>query len=501
MSKMMQPTVDFQAIQDLTPKEVQDMLKMLHPKLNKYIPHTPTPKQAVFMNLVEKEAFFGGAAGGGKSDALLMDALQNVDKKGYAAIIFRKSFADLVKPGALIDRAKEWLAGHDDVRWREKDRKFEFLTKYGPHTDIRAILQFGYLETEGDKYNYQGGEYQYIGFDEVTHITESNYKYMFSRLRKLKNMGIPLKMRSASNPPDDDQGIWVYNRFVNPKTKKKHIIYIPASMDDNPHLDKESYEEGLAELDPVTRARLRDGVWEVRRKGNMFKRGWFEIVDSPPPYRRRLRFWDMASTDPTKSKRKRSNDPDYTVGFLLSEAKGIYYIEDIVRVRKTPAATEEIQRKTAVSDGYNTRIREEQEPGSSGDFTISKKGRDIFKGYDYKGIRSTGSKILRAGAVSAAAERGDIKVVRGCRNIEDFFNEAESFPGGVHDDLVDGLSGAYNALREIPSAILPEQPIATDGSYWTPEEAGTIEDYFDFGVGTPTRNNVISMGSYWDGVG
>ena len=92
--------IDFSQINNLTNTQVKEMLELLAPRSLKYSPHMPTPKQQVFMNLTIREAFFGGAAGGGKSDALLMDALQYVDVKGYSAIIFRKSFTDLIKPGA-----------------------------------------------------------------------------------------------------------------------------------------------------------------------------------------------------------------------------------------------------------------------------------------------------------------------------------------------------------------------------------------------------------------
>jgi predicted phage terminase large subunit-like protein len=427
------------------------------------------------MLLDNKESFYGGAAGGGKSDCLLMCGLQHVDIKGYAGIIFRKNYSDLVKPGALIDRSKEWLSQFPEVRWVEKEKKFEFLEKYGTHTDIKSILQFGYLETDNDRFNYQGGEYQYIGFDELTHMSEICYKYMFSRMRRLKGVEIPLRVRSASNPPDDDQGQWVYDRFVNPEKKRKGAVFISAGLDDNPYLDKEEYVQSLEELDPVTRARLRDGLWTVVRKGNMFKSDWFEYVDSPPVNRRRVRFWDMASTQDPK-KKKNSHDPDYTCGFLLSEAKGIYYIEDIIRVRKRPADTNALQKSTATSDGYRTVIYEEQEPGSSGDTTIDMKARDIFKGFNYHGVRSTGSKILRANAASAASERGHIKIVRGCRNIEAFLAEAESFPGGLHDDMVDGLSGAFQALASLPKSYAPLQLVNSEGSYWATDGDTFMED-------------------------
>ena len=122
---------------------------------------------------------------------------------------------------------------------------------------------------------------------------------------------------------------------------------------------------------------------------------------------------------------------------------------------------------TAVSDGVGTMIREEQEPGSSGDATIDMKARSVFKGFSYKGVRSTGSKISRAEPVSAAAERGAIKIVRGCRNLDALFNELESFPEVVHDDLVDALSGAFAALGLAPVVYMPMGISNADGSYWT----------------------------------
>lgn len=465
---MSRQEIDWNAFDEMSGTQVKQLLTLLQPHSLKYSKHTPTPKQLVFMNLTCREAFFGGAAGGGKSDALLMDALQYVDLPGYAAIIFRKSFTDLVKPGALIDRAKEWLmpfVQSGEVKWREKDRKFEFIERYGRHTDVKSILQFGYLENENDKYNYQGGEYQYAGFDELVHMSETNYRYIFSRLRRLKGTNLPIKVRGASNPPDDDQGIWVYNRFVNPETKNPKVVFLPANMDDNPHLDAEEYDQMLNELDPVTRARLRDGNWTIIRKGNMFKRDWFEAVDSLPAFRRTIRWWDMASTDASK-KTAKSRDPDYTVGLKLSEANGIFYIEDIIRERKGPAETNELQATAALSDGKGVKVREEQEPGSSGVQTIFTKENTIFRGYDYKGIKSSGNKATRANAASAAAERGKIKYVRGCRNIEAFFNEIESFPGGLHDDMVDALSGAFNELFSAPTSGPPILVGEASTSYW-----------------------------------
>lgn len=459
--------------------DLVNLQKLLTPKMTKYVPHVPTAKQSAFLLLNNKEAFYGGAAGGGKSDALLMCGLQYVDVKGYAGIIFRKTYADLVKPGALIDRAKDWLLKFEEVRWNEKEKKFEFYTDK-TKKELISTLQFGYLENANDRYNYQGGEYQFIGFDELTHIDYVNYKYMFSRLRRIKGVTIPLRVRGASNPPDDDSGIWVKQRFID-EGPVKGRVFIPAGLDDNPYLDTEEYEKSLEELDPVTRARLRDGNWEIVRKGNMFKKAWFQAVDELPPLRRKCRWWDMAATDENRAKRKnKSNDPDYTVGFLLSEYNGIFYIEDIIRERLSPEKTQALQAATARADGYNTLVREEQEPGSSGITLCDIKARTIFMGYAYEAIKSSGDKATRASAVSAAAERGQIKYLRGCRNIEAFFGEAESFPGGIHDDMIDGLSGAFTTL------CVPDVPGAPIGVP-KPEEEDSLYDYMDFEPGYFSR--------------
>lgn len=421
------------------------------------------------------------------SDALLMGALQYVDIPGYSAILFRKTYADLTKPGALMDRAKEWLLPFPEVKWDEKDKKFTF---YQEGTKIPvSTIQFGYLENLNDKYNYQGGEYQFIGFDELTHIAKANYLYMFSRLRRLLGMNVPLRVRGASNPPDDDGGAWVRDRFII-EGPREGRVFIPAGLDDNPYLDKESYEKTLDKLDPVTRARLREGNWEIIRKGNMFKRGWFEMVDVLPPYRKTIRWWDMAATDEEKAKKKnKSGEPDYTASLKVSEANGIYYIEDIIRVRKDPEGTEKLQHSTAVHDGYSVSVYEEQEPGSSGIAVISAKSRGVFKGYAYSGVGSTGSKVDRAAIASAAAGNGNIKILRSCRNTDVFFDELESFPGGIHDDMVDCLSGCISQLgstSNITGAPIIVQEHEDQVSTWLDDDlnARDTESFFsDVAVG------------------
>ena len=107
-----------------------------------YIPHKPTPKQLAFLLLENQEALYGGAAGGGKSDALLMAALQYADVPGYSALLLRRSYTDLSLPGALMDRAKAWLMP-SVARWRDSLKTWEFPSG--------ASITFGYLEKPGDE--------------------------------------------------------------------------------------------------------------------------------------------------------------------------------------------------------------------------------------------------------------------------------------------------------------------------------------------------------------
>lgn len=396
---------------------------------NRYIPHDPTPKQAQFLLLDEDEAFYGGSAGGGKSDALLMAALQYAEVPGYAALILRRSYADLSLPGAIMDRAHEWLDG-TDAKWHDQKKTWVFPSG--------ASLTFGYLQSENDKYRYQSAEFQFIGFDELTQFSITQYRYLFSRLRRLKDSQVLLRMRSASNPGGFGHE-WVKQRFVI-EGDTHGRPFIPASLDDNPYLDRAEYVKSLNHLDPVTRAQLLKGDWSARRSDGKFRREWFEIVDSFPATAKKVRFWDLAATEPKPGK-----DPDWTVGALVAEEKGVYYIADIRRRRSTPLKIEQLIKQTAELDGKEVNIWMEQEGGASGVNTIDHYAREVLKGFTFRGKRPSGDKEIRANPVSSAAEAGNVKLVRGDW-VMDFLDEVEAFPYGSHDDQVDATSGAFESL-------------------------------------------------------
>lgn len=426
-----------------------ELRRLVVPKLTRYIPHEPRPKQAAFLLLEAKDALYGGAAGGGKSDALLMAALQYVDVPGYSALLIRRTYAELAKPGALLDRSHSWL-GPTDAKWNGERHEWRFPSG--------AVLSFGYLQSRGDEDQYQSAEYQYVGVDEITEFPEPRQPiFLFSRLRRLRTSKIPLRYRCATNPIGAGAE-WVEKRYIingptyrNPETERlEPKIFIPATLEDNPYVDRDSYSEMLAELDPITREALRRGVWGARPPGLFFRRTSIDLVERRDlPSLSELvivRWWDLAATE-----ERPDNDPDYTVGLLLGyhERLGLSYVLDVRRGRWRPAQVENEIARTALEDaalfkGDRSRVRIYlvQDPGAAGKIVVDAFVRRLLQGYPVQGIRETGSKEDRARLVSAQADRGNLVVVS-AEWTERFLAELEAFPEVPHDDQVDALSGAY----------------------------------------------------------
>lgn len=435
--------------------------ELLTPKLSKYCPYTPTPKQAAFLLIDDvKEVLYGGAASGGKSVGQLMAALQYVDVPGYSAILFRRTYSDLALPGALMEMARRWLSPFiqtKEVHWSEKNKVYTFPSG--------ATLSFGYLENDRDCERYQGAEFQYIGIDECTHISPTNYRYMFSRLRKTVDIPVPLRFRATCNP-GGMYGDWYYERFF---LNRENRVFIPAGIYDNPYVDTEDYIESLNELDPVTREQLLNGNWQVHEAGEMFSREWFTEVgpEDLPKKMRLVRCWDTASTDTKGMRGNRKNpDPDYTASVKVGYYSGIYYILDITRDRKKPMEIENLVALNADADGSACDIRMEQEPGSSGEMVIDHYKRNVVPKYNFDGIKLSGSKTDRASIASSACQAGKVCILRTCRNKAAFYDEVDSFPYGSHDDMVDAFSDSINHFAKAAVRRAPTGLKKSGGSYW-----------------------------------
>lgn len=191
------------------------------------------------------------------------------------------------------------------------------------------------------------------------------------------------------------------------------------------------------------------------QEGTMFRREWFagNIVDAYPGQgSRRARFWDRAATKPTKE----NADPDYTAGCGMVVNDGVFYLHDMRRDRLTSKGNKDLVAYTAQRDGYETAVRMEQEPGSSGKDVIDDYRRSVLVGYNFDGVLSTGSKPSRAEAFAAACEAGNVKIVRGAWDLDGFIDRLCAFPDeDVHDDEVDAAAGAFNFLARFNSTLEP----------------------------------------------
>jgi predicted phage terminase large subunit-like protein len=407
-----------------------------------YCPVEPTVKQEWYLRRDELEAFFGGAAGPGKSWGLLMAGLQYVDVEGYHGLLLRPTLGEFEQAGGLIEWSHDWLDG-SDAWWNGTKRTWYFPSK--------ATLRFGYLANEGDLSQYKGPSYSFCGFDELTSFTERLYRGMFRILRQAKGTleGVPLRMRSASNPGDIGHA-WVKARFIEPKTREPGAVFVPAWITDNPHMDYAAYLQSLAHMSPIDRQRLIDGDWDVTEEGGKFKRGDFRIVDPADvePAVNTIRYWDLAGSEPSDA----YPDPDWTVGLLYERAaSGTFTIRDVIRGRWQDDRVQATVRRAAEEDGKAVTVYIEQDPGQAGKAQLNHYKRHVLAGYScYSGMTKLGGKSaakeVRARPAAAAAANGLIQIVADCPNLREFLDEVSIFPNGSHDDCVDALSGAHNAV-------------------------------------------------------
>lgn len=405
----------------------------------RYSIHTPFPKQLAMILASRsgslREILYGGAAGGGKSDAALMLALQNdwIDDPDYTALVLRRSFRDLNQADGILTRAHEWLGGKPGVTWRAQHNRFEF--------ESGATVSFGYCAKPNDHLNYRGGKYNLIIWEELTDFEERPFRYLFSRQRRAKGSSLPLLTAATSNPGGRGHK-WVRKRFIEEKARDR--LFIPASFRDNPYLDAEAYAATLANLLPVERAWLESGDWYAELTGSLFSsRAWFKIIDSLPRSGWiACRAWDTAATP---------GGGDWTVGVLFYVINGEFFIADVVRGQWGAAEVDRIQRETAMRDGPEVSIILEQPPGDAGK-RVNHYLRVGLPGFNVIDVPSTTNKYLRAIPLARAAQAGKINLVKGAW-LADFLEELLRFTGVPskedHDDQVDAASLGFNWLYQV----------------------------------------------------
>lgn len=336
---------------------------------NPYIPHWPTPPQQLALGMHLRtdagtgvfELLYGGAAGGGKSDFLLMAPAQQVRHQQYAGLVVRRTYSDLAKPGAIMDRAHTWWR-HTDAHWDGTNKVFRFPSG--------AKIQFSYMQNPGDELNHKSAEYQDTLWDELTELAnESQYSFVgHSRVRRPDGSDLWLRTLGASNPggPGHD---WVKARFIgDPEAGIAPLLpgrYVPARIRDNPYIDQDAYIAGLMHLHPTVREQMLNGDWRARDPGDYFRREWFgPLLEHPRDTWPssdcvRIRWWDLAASVKPSAAR--------TAGVRMARHRsGVYVVEHVVAGRWTPGTRDDVIVQTAKADGPAVTVGIEIEPGSGG---------------------------------------------------------------------------------------------------------------------------------------
>lgn len=236
---------------------------------------TPTDRQSEFLEAGEDEVLYGGSAGGGKTDALVIDALGAshlaVEQPEYRGLFLRRSYPELKE---VVDRTQAiYPRCYPGARYVEPEWRFP----------SGARLELGYLDRDDDVFRYQSRQFQWIGWEELAQWrTDSAYVYMLSRLRAPERLDIPCYVRATCNP-DGPGARWIAERWgIEPdgaSTSRStqvgertfRLRFIRSTLDDNPHLSGTGYREQLMRLPESIRNALLHGRWdEPKIEGSIY---------------------------------------------------------------------------------------------------------------------------------------------------------------------------------------------------------------------------------------
>ena len=243
-------------------KELPDAIQKHLSDTGSYVEFMPNEgPQTDFLAAGEKDVLYGGAAGGGKSFAMLIDPLRSCHITAHRALILRRSMPELRE---LIDKSREiYPKAFKGAKFKEVEKLWQFPSG--------AKIEFGFLERDSDAYRYQGQAYSWIGFDEITHLpTEFGWNYLASPLRTT-DKNLQTYLRCTANPGGVGAQ-WVKKRYVDPSDHNHSFKghdgltrkFIPAKLQDNPYLAEDGeYERMLNSLPAVQRKQLLEGNWDI----------------------------------------------------------------------------------------------------------------------------------------------------------------------------------------------------------------------------------------------
>ena len=437
------------------------------------------PQQGTQEQFLETEAdiaIFGGAAGGGKSWSLLVDGLRHKGVKGFNGVIFRRTTKQVRNTGGLWDSANKIYSSIPETKLNDSALTIKYKN---------MKLEFSHLEHEKNKYDWDGTEICYLGFDELQHFTKTQFWYLVGRNRS--TCGIKPYIRASCMADADswvkeliewwldDNGEYadknksgVIRWFVRledtiywfntkaealekyPGEKPMSLTFIPSYVTDNKILMELDplYQSKLRSMVKIERERKEKGNWKIRPSAGMyFRRSMFEIIepDQLPETRRVVRAWDRAASVETPK-----SDPAWTAGVKISKDRdGNYYIEHVERFRAETSERDKRIKNIAVMDTSNIMIGLEQEPGASGKSEVYYL-TEMLVGFYVKPVPPLGNKVVRALPMASMAGLGKIKVVRGYWN-DAYLSELENFDGDPDPkkkkDQVDASSLGFNLLE------------------------------------------------------
>lgn len=491
------------------PEEETNIVELTYPTINlpdngrdKRRNYELTPQagpQTMFMASSADIIIYGGAAGGGKTYALLLEALRHKDVKGFGGVIFRHNYNQITAEGGLWDASQKIFNQVPDAHAR-KSPKLHWWFEGG------AKLNFAHIERDEDLKSWQGTEIAYIGFDELTHFSKHQFLYMLSRNRS--TCGIKPYVRCTCNPDADSWVAEFISWWINPDSgypipersgqirwmcilndtiywgdspkelAEKHpidaqdcksVTFIASRLEDNKILMESDpgYMANLKAMIEVDMERLLKGNWKIKpAAGLYFKRsqvGAF-LENVPEDVIAWARGWDLAATS-----EEENGDPAYTAGVLLGKRKnGRYIVANVTNVRLSAGEVRKHIKNTCMMDKekYKRVIeRLPQDPGQAG----KEQAQSYIKmlaGFIVKTIPETGSKAARAEPFAAQWQAGNVDLVIGDWN-ESYLSQLESFPESKFKDMVDASSSAFAEIENSTTYSAPPKDNTLEkSSYW-----------------------------------
>jgi predicted phage terminase large subunit-like protein len=431
----------------------------------------PGPQEQ-FLSTSADIAIYGGAAGGGKTYALLLEPCRHIDNADFGAVVFRREAVQITSEGGLFDTSFQIYMRLDGVPKQSPYKMWQFPNG--------ATVTFSHLHNEKDVNDWQGSQIPLIGYDELTHFTERQFWYMLSRNRSM--CGVRPYIRATCNPDadswvanlvswwidqdtgypilersgviryfvrTDDKMIWgdtrqeLLNKF--PGSLPKSFTFIPATLEDNVILNNQDpdYRANLEMMTRVERERLLHGNWKIKpTAGSYFPQTAINVIPvEPTDVKIWVRRWDLAATEPSEL----NTSPSATASVLMGRREnGRFVIADGISVRHNASVVRAMLSNIASQDRAKyKRVTTvvPQDPGQAGK-DQSASIIAFLAGYKVKSIRETGPKETRAEPLSAQWQAGNVDIVDGPW-VNDYLKEMSAFPEGDHDDYVDASSGAF----------------------------------------------------------